>query len=109
SRAHRRITALKALNKYVENRPAFYKWQKEASNIQSQRLEAFSETAVYIVVTLGVWKRVQMQQTLPSSLSGKSDTESVLKHSNLYCRHYQVSPGLNKFPDTAARTVVTHG
>ncbi|KAH3694469.1 hypothetical protein DPMN_081909 [Dreissena polymorpha] len=47
------------------------------------------------------------QQSVQPSLSGKSGTESDLRHSNLLSRHSRVRDQLKELPDTALWTVIT--
>ncbi|KAH3705542.1 hypothetical protein DPMN_080619 [Dreissena polymorpha] len=52
-------------------------------------------------------KRSHTQQPLQSSLSGKSETGSVLIHISPYSRHSQVNHRLQAFLDPSVCTVVT--
>ncbi|KAH3705645.1 hypothetical protein DPMN_080722 [Dreissena polymorpha] len=49
----------------------------------------------------------QTHQSVQSSLSGKSETESVPIHISLHSRHSQVNQSLEVFPDPSVCTVVT--
>ncbi|KAH3733762.1 hypothetical protein DPMN_040196 [Dreissena polymorpha] len=53
--------------------------------------------------------REWIQQPVQSSLSGKSETVSICRHSSLYSRHSLVRQRLETFEGTAVCIVVTLG